>query len=393
MKKIDIITSGNLNVKTGLNSVIDSLKLGEKIFNNEDIAINKIVGFNKSTDIIERGTLKIFLKNIIKNILEKMSKMSKNITFLLIYLKYIYRAKKTVKKYLNLQTDSDVLIFHDIFACFEYLKMVEKINKKIILVLHTNGETFKQIEIYHSNQSIKTKNYLKKLEIEVLKKVHKIIFVSKSSLDIFNKNNPEYINKTTYIYNGIEDLKEEKKEIDFTNKPLNFICVGTLNGRKGQELILKFVNKRKKEIEGKIVFYIVGEGPSYEEYKTSVKRLNLENIIKVLGNRNDVTCLLNNSHIFILPSFDEGLPVAIIEAMRASLPIISTKVGGIPEMVEDNKEGFLINPDEKEIEKIILEILNNRVNLKQLSELSRKKYEKYFTLEVMIKRYAEVINE
>ena len=392
MKKIDIITFGNLNINTGVNKVIENFEAGENIFRENSILINKIVGFNKKTDKNEENTFKKKIKYILKGCLEKRSKRNKNVTFLLIYLKYILRAKKTIKKYLNMKTEADVLIFNDIFSCSEYLKQIKINKKKIILILHTNGETFKQIDIYYSNQSQKTKEYLKNLEKNVLEKVDKIIFVSKSSLEIFNTFYKEYSNKAIYIYNGIRDI-EKQQQINFNEKPLKFICVGTLNGRKGQELILETAIKLQKEIENKIIFYIVGGGPKYDEYQRKVKELKLENIIISLGNRDDIKELLEKSHIFILTSFDEGLPIAIIEAMRAGLPIISTKVGGIPEMFENNKEGFLIEPKIEDIEKVILKILNGKVDLEKLSYFSRKKYEENFALETMIKKYAEVINE
>lgn len=103
MKKIDIITFGNLNVNTGVNKVIENFEAGENIFRENSILINKIVGFNKKTDKNEENTFKIKIKDILKEVFEKYSRYSKNITFLLIYLKYILRAKnnKKIFKYTN----------------------------------------------------------------------------------------------------------------------------------------------------------------------------------------------------------------------------------------------------------------------------------------------------
>lgn len=79
--------------------------------------------------------------------------------------------------------------------------------------------------------------------------------------------------------------------------------------------------------------------------------------------------------------------------MRAGLPIIATKVGGIPEMILNGREGYLINPIEDDIEDILNQVLDNKIDLEKLSYFSRQKYEEQFSLEVMIKKYAEVINE
>lgn len=389
MKNIDIITFGNLDGKTGVNKVIENLNYGQDIFFKNNLNIKNIVGMNGGSK--NKTSSKLNLKNIIKDFLEKLSKYSSIITFLLIYLRHIYRAKKVIKKYEALHSTSEILIFHDIFSAYIFIKKNKFINKKIMVVLHTNGDTFSQIDIYYQNQNIYTKKYLKRLEKFTLDRADKIIFVSQNSLDNFNKNNPLYLDKTICIYNGlIDDEFIRNKEF---NLPIKFICVGTLNGRKGQELILETVSQLKDQINKKIIFYIIGGGPKYEDFYNNVIKLKLEDIIKVLGARSDISSLLSKSDIFILPSFDEGLPMAIIEAMRAGLPIISTNVGGIPEMITNDKEGFLINPSVEDIKKIILKIINNEIDLKKLSSNSRKTYEEKFSLESMIKKYIEVINE
>ena len=70
MRKIDIITFGDLNVKTGVNKVIENLKIGEYILKEKNIQIGKIIGYT-NTSIVRKKTLKLYLKNIIKIILEK----------------------------------------------------------------------------------------------------------------------------------------------------------------------------------------------------------------------------------------------------------------------------------------------------------------------------------
>jgi len=82
-----------------------------------------------------------------------------------------------------------------------------------------------------------------------------------------------------------------------------------------------------------------------------------------------------------------------IEAFRQGMPVISTRVGGIPEMIDEYKNGFLINPTEEDIIKIIEEILEKRYNLEELSKAAREKYLTNFTLEKMIKEYCKLIEK
>ena len=335
--------------------------------------------------------------------------------------KKVSKRKNGLDKYVSqseIFTQKNLLEFHKVFdekslkAFNEVYKTNEVLNDKKLHQEHLDLKTFKMSaekikevqkefddlklkkeEVKNDIKDLeKEKSNLKNLEEEVIKKVDKIVFVSEKSLIVFTEKYKEYNNKCTYIYNGVVDILEKNK-INFEEKPIKFICVGTINERKGQKLIFNTVKKLEKKLEDKVVFYIVGGGPEYSRYKNLVEKFNLEKIIKVLGEREDVEALLKQSHIFILPSYDEGLPIAIIEAMRAGLPIIATKVGGIPEMILNGREGYLINPIEDDIEDILNQVLDNKIDLEKLSYFSRQKYEEQFSLEVMIKKYAEVINE
>lgn len=84
----------------------------------------------------------------------------------------------------------------------------------------------------------------------------------------------------------------------------------------------------------------IGDGQNYEEIKDYTNKLSLDNNIKFLGFRNNVGAYLRQSDAFILSTHYEGLPISIIEAMSYGLPIVATRVGGIPEMVTADN-GFL----------------------------------------------------
>ena len=87
-----------------------------------------------------------------------------------------------------------------------------------------------------------------------------------------------------------------------------------------------------------------GEGPDETEYHELVKELELENKLIFTGVRDDIPDILASIDIFVLPSYTEALPYAVIEAMSAGKPVITTSVGGIPELITDGVEGFLIEP-------------------------------------------------
>lgn len=401
MNKIDILTFNNLKFPNGVNEVIKSFWEGKEIFQEKGIALNYIYGYDgknlQNIDRIENLKKKIIVKNKfseIKNKINVLANDSKILSLIIIYKRFIIRAKGMILKYLKKNSDADTIIFNDLFSAYFYLKYKKNDKRKrIILILHTNGNNFEQINIYYKNQFKFLKKYFLKLEKKSLEKVDKIVFVSKRSMLNFISVFPEYNDKTTYIYNGIRDIVYDKNKKNNAGRLVRFICVGNFNKRKGQEILIKAISKIKVQLKKQIKVIFIGGGPDLENCIEMAKGLEVNKNIEFLGIKRNSEEFLKNKDIFILPSYDEGLPIAIIEAFRQGMPVISTRVGGISEMIDEYKNGFLINPTEEDIIKIIEEILEKRYNLEELSKAAREKYLTNFTLEKMIKEYCKLIEK
>lgn len=139
--------------------------------------------------------------------------------------------------------------------------------------------------------------------------------------------------------------KELRKYYKIKDNEILILFVGYLDTFKGIfELINAFyeINKKKDNIN----LMIVGEGPKENELKKKVYKLGLEKSVIFTGNinPNDVPPYYQNADIFVLPSYTEGLPLVLIEAMACGLPVVVSNVGGIPEIIEDSKNGFLVHP-------------------------------------------------
>jgi glycosyltransferase involved in cell wall biosynthesis len=93
---------------------------------------------------------------------------------------------------------------------------------------------------------------------------------------------------------------------------------------------------------------IVGDGPDRVLLETEIDRLGLRGTVELTGERNDVPAILASADCFVLASNSEGLPLSILEAMAAGLPVVASDVGGVHELVTDNVTGFLVPPREPE---------------------------------------------
>lgn len=142
---------------------------------------------------------------------------------------------------------------------------------------------------------------------------------------------------------------------------IKILTVARLEREKGLIYGIMAISKLgKNNPKLKLRYSIIGQGPLKNTLKKLIKKLNLNKIVCLLGpmQHREVIKEMRRSHLFILPSIQEGLPVSILEALSTGVPVITTSVGGIPEVIHDNKSGFLVpqkNPDAlaKKIEYLI----------------------------------------
>jgi glycosyltransferase involved in cell wall biosynthesis len=123
------------------------------------------------------------------------------------------------------------------------------------------------------------------------------------------------------------------------------VCIGRLAQAKGQSLLVEAAARLKREgLEFEIV--LAGSGPMHQELEALVNQYDVADRVRLLGwvSNARVRQELIASRAMVLPSFAEGLPVAIMEAFAMGRPVVATRVAGIPELVEDNATGWLIEP-------------------------------------------------
>lgn len=222
---------------------------------------------------------------------------------------------------------------------FSRKMIVAKIGKllKKKIVLHMHGAEFK--EFFNSCSSSKQKKI-----VNFLEDADKVIVLG-NSWNKYVKGLSKNID-TIIMPNSVRCVNETVK---LEENKINILYLAVIIQRKG---IFDLINSAKallddKELEDyEINFIIAGTGAEEDKAKEMVKNLKLENNFEFKGwvEEEQKRELLKESQLFVLPSYNEGLPVAILEAMSYGIPIISTNVGSIEDAVKNNFNGSIISP-------------------------------------------------
>jgi len=177
--------------------------------------------------------------------------------------------------------------------------------------------------------------------------------------------------RVSQIYNGVdaqrfrvaetqEDRRAPLAAAPFSGKDALVVgTVGRLQAVKDQKLLVQALGQAVRErpaARERLRLVIVGDGPLRGELQQAIDAAGLADIAWLAGERADMPAWLRAFDLFVLPSLAEGISNTILEAMASGLPCIATAVGGIPEWIEDKKNGLLISPDSSEqlAEKILL---------------------------------------
>ncbi|MBH0161730.1 glycosyltransferase family 4 protein [Fictibacillus sp. 26RED30] len=192
-----------------------------------------------------------------------------------------------------------------------------------------------------------------------LKKLFEVLFVStiKDSNKILavSNNVKESLIKTgidpkkiKVIYNGIHipDVNKTSELIkNDESKKIKFIFLGRFIDEKGIKYLIEGLKKLDKKYDQKYILDMYGSGPLFEEVKMEIEKNNLYNVkLKGFLNPDKVHKTLTKYDCFLMPSLQEGFPYTLVEAFAAGLMVIATKVGGIPEALQDQYNGYLIEP-------------------------------------------------
>jgi glycosyltransferase involved in cell wall biosynthesis len=216
----------------------------------------------------------------------------------------------------------------------------------------------------------------------------KVITVSRANEDIaLRKAITRRANLVT-IWNGIPD-SDLRATPGVTEIP-KVVMVARFAPQKDQLSLVKALSG----VQAPWRLALVGDGPTRSEVEAEAQRLNLSDRIDFLGDRGDIADVLATSDLFVLSSKWEGLPLSILEAMRAGLPVITTDVGGCSEAVQHGRTGFLAKPsDIGQLRGMLEKALSSKSLLRSMGEAGREKFHRDFRVESMMAKLMSVYHE
>lgn len=196
------------------------------------------------------------------------------------------------------------------------------------------------------------------------------------------------------IHNCI-DTKKYSKSSRQNRKSFTVTYVGRLSYEKHPEYIIDIAEKVLEKLPGQdIYFHIIGDGPLYKELERKIERKNLEKYVVLKGYKDNIRKQLEDTDVLILCSEIEGLPIVLLEAMSMAVPCIASNVGGIPELIDDGVNGFLIDYNPEMITAFadrIQQLYSNAALRKGMAEKARRKIVDHFSLSNM-SAYEKLIN-
>lgn len=315
--------------------------------------------------------------------------------------------KKLEKSVVHFIIPSDAKSILKIIECSIKLNRILKDNP--VDIIHTNSvmtcviaklaTILKPIPIVNTVHSWGTNKNILSAQI-VNNCAHKVIAVSKSTADKYISNGLKK-EKVTVIHNGVDveqfkKLPEEqnvktRQQLHINTDDFVVINIARMEEeRKGHETLLKaaqiVINKYPAT-----KFVLIGDGYLKKSLEERVEEYNIQQNCLFLGNNINIVDVLSMSDIFCLPSYWEGLPIVIAEAMSCGLPVVASDVSGIPEIVVDQETGFLVKPkDPTELADKIILMIENPEKVKTMSLNARERIKEHFNFNKLIQELEKV---
>lgn len=208
--------------------------------------------------------------------------------------------------------------------------------------------------------------------------------------------------RLSLVYNGVDTLAFKpdpeagdrwRKKIGVGEGEKAIISVGRLAPEKDYNLLLEALASLQGAYSG-VKLVLVGDGPERSVLEGKASMPALSGRVILLGPQREVPGLLNAADLFALSSISEGIPMALLEAMSCALPVAAVDVGGVPEVVEDERSGLLVRGRRPEdLSEAMARILADPLTARDMGLAGRARVLERFSLDTMLSAYADLYRE
>lgn len=226
--------------------------------------------------------------------------------------------------------------------------------------------------------------------------VNKIIAVTNSVKEMIIENENVPFEKIEVIYNGVEfshkpvDIRQQRSQLKISEQDIVIMHVANLRPIKGHVYLIEaFAKIAPRFSNAKLV--LIGKDELNGELQNLAQKLGVIDQILFLGQRSDVSTLLAIADICVLPSLSEGMSNAILEYMAFGMPVIATKVGGNPELIEDGFNGLLVDKENvPQLAEVMIKLLEDKAKRQLMGKNGLVLVQKKFSMEAMLGQYKKL---
>jgi glycosyltransferase involved in cell wall biosynthesis len=169
--------------------------------------------------------------------------------------------------------------------------------------------------------------------------------------------------------------------------------IGRLDYLKGVHILFEALIKLKADGIA-VNLTIIGDGPDRDRLTILARDKNILNSIRFCGEVENILPYMQKSALFVLPSLSEGLSNVLLESMACGLPVIATRVGGNPDVIQDNVNGILVEPEHPDhLHQALKKVLLDKALAEQLGREARKTVEEKFSLQAVTDQYLSLYQE
>lgn len=302
------------------------------------------------------------------------------------FIRYTYLQLRISYKLIKITKNVDMWIFWGTNLLALPILTVKLLRKNVVLALlgsYTLMAKFSNSDFYMPEKNLEKITYTLS---------NRIILYSPNLIKEWNLE--KYRDKICIAHEHFLDFDKLTIKKKFKEREYLVGYVGRLSEEKG---VLNFVNaipeimKKRDDLE----FLIGGDGQLRDEIEKYVNKENLNDKIKLLGwiPHDKLTDYLNELKLLILPSYTEGLPNIMLEAMACGTPVLATPVGAIPEIIKDGETGFIMENNSPEcIAKNVMRALKHP-DMERIVESAKVLVEREYTYEAAVERYRMILKE